>query len=61
VALHQLPIDGVCLDDQLADGIEREGTAGMEKAEMPDFHEAIGQDMLEEPADKLHGVKVSGV
>ena len=41
-----------------ADGRERDGTAGMEKAEVADFHEAIGQDMLEEPAEKLHDVEV---
>ena len=43
-----------------ADGRERDGTAGMEKAEVADFHEAIGQDMLEEPAEKLHDVEVGG-
>ena len=32
----------------------------MEKAEVADFHEAIGQDVLKEPAEKLHDVKVSG-
>ena len=38
----------------------RDGTAGMEKAEVSDFHEAMGQDMLEEPADKLDGVEGGG-
>ena len=38
----------------------RDGTAGMEKAEVSDFHEAMGQDMLEEPADKLDDVKGGG-
>jgi len=33
----------------------------MEKAEVSDFHEAVGQDMLEEPAEKLYDVKVNGV
>jgi hypothetical protein len=51
-ALH-----GLSLHDQEADGREREGTAGREKTEMPDFHEAIGQDMLEEPPDKLQCVE----
>jgi hypothetical protein len=32
----------------------------MEKAAMTDFHDAIGEDMLEEPAEKLHGVEVGG-
>ena len=27
---------------------------------MPDFHEAIGEDVLEEPAEKLHDVEVDG-
>ena len=27
---------------------------------MPDFHEAIGQDVLEEPAEKFHDVELSG-
>ena len=32
----------------------------MKKTEMPDFHKAIGQDVLEKPAEKLHDVKVHG-
>src|SRR5262245_40252550 len=36
------------------------GTACMQKAEVTDFHEAIREDMLEEPTDKLHGVEVDG-
>jgi hypothetical protein len=32
----------------------------MEKAEVADFHEAIGQDVLKEPAEKLHAVEVGG-
>ena len=32
----------------------------MQKAEVADLHKAIGQDMLEEPAEKLHGVAVGG-
>ena len=32
----------------------------MEKAEVADFLQAIGQDMLEEPAEKLHAVEVGG-
>ena len=27
---------------------------------MPDFHKAIGQDMLKEPAETLHDVEVGG-
>ncbi len=48
------------LQDQRAEGVGRDGTAGMQKAKVTDFHEAIGQDMLEEPADKLHDVEVGG-
>ena len=59
-ALWRLAIAGVALHDQQADGRERDGTAGMEQAEVADFHEAIGQDMLEEPAEKLHDVEVGG-
>jgi hypothetical protein len=48
----------VSLPDQQADGREREGTAGMEKTEVPDFLKAIGQDMLEESPEKLDGVEL---
>lgn len=51
---------GVCLQDHGAEGIGRDGTAGMHKAEVADFHETIGQDMLEEPAEKLHGIEARG-
>ena len=56
----RLKTDGLCLHDHPAEGVEGQGTAGMEKAAVSDFHEAVGQDMLEEPAEKLHDVKVSG-
>ena len=58
--LDRLVIAGVGLYDQQADGRERDGTAGMEKAEVADFHKAIGQDMLEEPAEKLYAVEAGG-
>jgi hypothetical protein len=48
----------VDLQDQAVDGRERESTAGMKKAEVADFHKAIGHDMLEEPAEKLHDIEV---
>ena len=61
VRSRRLEIDGVCLQDhQAEEGVGRHGTARMEKAEMPDFHEAIGQDVLEEPAEKFHDVELSG-
>src|SRR5438128_485302 len=43
-----------------ADGRGRDGTAGMEQAAMPDFPKAIGEAVLEEPAEKLHDVEVRG-
>ena len=55
-----LAVAGVSLHDQEADGIEREGTAGMEKAKVADFHEAVRQDMLKEPADKFDDVELGG-
>ena len=51
---------GLGLHDHEAEGGGRDGTAGMEKAEVADFHEAVWQDMLEEPADKRYDVKVRG-
>ena len=47
------------LPDHQAEGVGRDGTARMEKATV-DFHEAIGQDVLEEPAEKFHDVELSG-
>jgi hypothetical protein len=32
----------------------------MEKSEVADFHEAVREDVLEEPADKLYGVECGG-
>ena len=53
-----LASDGVCLRDHQADGVGRDRTAGMEKAEVTDLDKAIGQDMLEESAEQLHGVEL---
>ena len=58
--LHRLALAGLSWHDHEADGRERDGTAGMEKAEVTDFHKAIGQDMLKEPPEKLHDVEVGG-
>ena len=55
-----LEMGGMCLQDHQAQGVGRDGTACMQKAEVTDFHEAIGQDMLEEPADKLDNVEGGG-
>jgi len=46
------------LHAQQAEGIGREGTAGMEHADLPDFHTAIGPDRREEPAETRHDVEV---
>src|SRR5262249_14169308 len=56
----RLETDGMCLHDHPAESVRREGTAGVQKAKVTHFHEALGQDMLEEPADKLHDVEVGG-
>ena len=32
----------------------------MQKAKVTDFHEAVREDMLQEPADKLYSVEVGG-
>jgi hypothetical protein len=58
--LWRLVIAGVSLHKQQAEGRGRDGTAGMAKAEMPNFHKALGQDMLKDPAEKLHDVEVGG-
>src|SRR5215510_4385762 len=50
----------VCLRDHQAEGVGRDRTAGMEKAEVADFQETVGKNMLEEPAEKLHGVEGGG-
>jgi hypothetical protein len=41
------------LPKQLTDGRERDGTTRMEKTEMADFLQAIGQDMLKESPEKF--------
>jgi hypothetical protein len=59
-ARGRLAIAGVSLLQHQAAGRGRDGTAGMEQAEMPDFHNAIGEDVLEEPAEQLPDVEVRG-
>ena len=58
LARRRLAIAGVSRRDQEADGRERDGTAGMEQADVADLHEAVRQDVWEEPAEKLHDIKV---
>ena len=60
LARWRLVLTGVSLHHHQADGRGRHGTAGMEKADMPDFLQAIGQDVLEESPEKLHAVEVGG-
>jgi hypothetical protein len=56
----RLALDGAPLRAQQADGRKRDGTARMEKAAVADFHEAVRQDVLEEPADKFHDLQGRG-
>jgi hypothetical protein len=55
-----LASDRVCLQEQQAESVGMHGTACMQKAEVTDFHEAVRQDMLQEPADTLSGIEVGG-
>ena len=41
-APQRLAIDGLSLHDHLPDGVGMDGRAGVHKAEVADFHEAIG-------------------
>jgi hypothetical protein len=52
-----LDIDGVGLYDHLAKRVGRDGTAGMEQAEVADVHEAVREHGLEEPAEQLYDVE----
>ena len=56
----RLATHGVALHDHQADGRKRDGTTCVEKAEVADFHKAMRQDVLEEPAEKLHDVELGG-
>jgi hypothetical protein len=56
--LSRLKTEGVWLHDHPSNGVRRDGTAGMHKAEVADFPAASGQDMLAEPAEKRDGVEV---
>lgn len=46
--------------DHPAEGVVRDGTACMEQADVADFHEAVREHVLEEPAETLHDVKGGG-
>jgi len=50
----------VGLHEHQAEGVRRDGTACMEQAARTDCHAAIGHDVLEDPAEKLHAVEVGG-
>ena len=60
VARERRVIAGVDRLDHATDGRERESTAGLENAEVADFHAALGPDMREESADKFDGVTGRG-
>jgi hypothetical protein len=47
----------MCPHDQQAEGVERDGIAGMQKVEVTDLHKAVGQDMLEGSVNKLDGIE----
>ena len=59
--MRRLETDEGLLRDHQTNGVSMDGTACIHKAEVADFHEAGGQDMLEEAADKLDSVEVGGV
>jgi hypothetical protein len=54
------PLARGVLPHQPADGRQRDGTAGMEQAEVADFHQALGQDMRKESPDQLEDAQVQG-
>ena len=56
----RLTIDALCLHDQQAEGVGRQGTTGLEQAEIPDVHAALGPDVLEAPAEPFHAVERGG-
>jgi len=51
---------GVSLPHHEADRRERDGPAGMAHAEGADLHKAVGQNVLEAPAETRHGAHVCG-
>lgn len=51
---------GAHLQDHAAEGVGRDGAAGMEKAEVSDFHAALRENVLEEPTEKFHGIEGGG-
>ena len=55
-----LAMEGVGVHDHQADGVGRDGPAGMQQADGADLHTAIGPDMPEEPAEKCNGVESGG-
>jgi len=46
--------------DEGTDRVDGNGRVGGKKAVVPDFHEAVGQDMLEEVADELQDLQRGG-
>ncbi len=58
--MSRVESEGVCLQDHQPNGVGIHATACAHKATVSDCHEAGGQDMLEEPADKSGGVELGG-
>ncbi len=52
--------DGVCRQEHQAEGVGRDGPAGMHHAAVADFPKAVGQAMREEPPEKLNSGEASG-
>lgn len=53
----RLAMGGAGLQDHLTAGVERDGPAGMPKAAVSDFHEAVRENVLEESTGKLDDVE----
>jgi hypothetical protein len=58
--LNRLERGGAELQDHTTQGVRRDGTAGMLEAEVPDFHEAFREDVLEEAVDTRDDVESGG-
>ena len=47
--------------DECTQPVNREGTVWIQKAIMPYLHKSLWHYMLQEPSDKLHGLKFHGL
>lgn len=50
----------MALPNHQPEGVSFESTAGVHEAEVPALHQAIGEDMLEEPTEKLQSIEARG-